>query len=56
MVYNWQQQDWRNFQYEGQALTHVSKATATRHLQDLVEKKILIVRDEGRNTNYQANL
>lgn len=39
-----------------QSLTHVSKATATRHLQDLVDKKILISINNGRSTNYQVNL
>lgn len=40
-----------------QAISHLSKATATRHLQDLVEKEILIAQSGGgRSTNYQVNL
>jgi Fic family protein len=40
-----------------QAISQVSKATATRHLQDLVEKGILIAQNGGgRSTNYQVNL
>jgi Fic family protein len=39
-----------------QSITQVSKATATRHLQDLVEKRILVSRSGGRSTNYQVNL
>jgi Fic family protein len=39
-----------------QSITHISKATATRHLQDLVEKEILIAKGSGRSTNYQVNL
>lgn len=39
-----------------QSITQVSKATATRHLQDLVEKGILILKQGGRSTNYQVNL
>lgn len=39
-----------------QSITQVSKATATRHLQDLVEKGILVSRKGGRSTNYQVNL
>ena len=39
-----------------QSISQVSKATATRHLQDLVEKGILIVQKGGRSTNYQVNL
>jgi Fic family protein len=39
-----------------QAISKVSKATATRHLQDLVEKGILIVQKAGRSTHYQVNL
>jgi Fic family protein len=39
-----------------QAISQVSKATATRHLQDLVEKSILISVNGGRSTNYQVNL
>ncbi len=39
-----------------QSITGVSKATATRHLQDLVEKRILSVQKGGRSTEYQVNL
>lgn len=39
-----------------QSISKVSKATATRHLQDLVEKEILIVQKGGRSTQYQVNL
>ncbi len=39
-----------------QSITQVSKATATRHLQDLVEKGILVAHQGGRSTNYQVNL
>lgn len=39
-----------------QSITQVSKATATRHLQDLVQKGILISQKGGRSTNYQVNL
>jgi Fic family protein len=39
-----------------QAISSVSKATATRHLQDLVEKGILISDKGGRSTNYQVNM
>jgi Fic family protein len=39
-----------------QSITQVSKATATRHLQDLVEKGILLSQKGGRSTNYQVNL
>jgi len=39
-----------------QSISGVSKATATRHLMDLVEKNILIVQKGGRNTEYQVNL
>ncbi len=40
-----------------QAISHLSKATATRHLQDLVEKGVLIAQNGGgRSTNYQVNL
>jgi Fic family protein len=38
------------------SIAQVSKATATRHLQDLVDKNILIVHGNARNTNYQVNL
>lgn len=37
------------------AISKTSKATATRDLQDLVEKKILIAKGGGRSTNYQVN-
>ncbi len=39
-----------------QSITQVSKATATRHLQDLVVKGILVLHKGGRSTNYQVNL
>ena len=39
-----------------QAISQVSKATATRHLQDLVEKGVVSVEGGGRSTNYQVNL
>ncbi len=39
-----------------QAITKVSKATATRHLQDLVEKRIFVSQQGGRSTHYQINL
>jgi Fic family protein len=39
-----------------QSITQVSKATATRHLQDLVAKGILVSQKGGRSTNYQVNL
>lgn len=39
-----------------QSISKVSKATATRHLQDLVEKGILIPQKGGRSTHYQINL
>lgn len=39
-----------------QSITQVSKATATRHLQDLVEKGILVSQQGGRSTCYQVNL
>ena len=38
------------------AIAHVSKPTATRHLQDMVEKGILVATGGGRSTNYQVNL
>ena len=40
------------------AIAKTSKATATRHLQDLVEKKVFILSGEagGRSTNYQLNI
>jgi Fic family protein len=39
-----------------QSISQVSKATATRHLQDLVEKGILVAQKGGRSTQYQVNL
>lgn len=39
-----------------QAIAKVSKATATRDLQDLVEKRILVSKGGGRSTNYQVNV
>jgi Fic family protein len=39
-----------------QSIGKVSKATATRHLQDLVEKSILISEKGGRSTQYQIKL
>jgi Fic family protein len=39
-----------------QSITKVSKATATRHLQDLVEKGILVSKLAGRSTSYQVNI
>ncbi len=39
-----------------QSISQVSKATATRHLQDLVEKGILVAQNGGRSTQYQVNL
>ena len=39
-----------------QSISRVSKATATRHLQDLVEKGLLIPHQSGRSTNYQVKL
>jgi Fic family protein len=38
-----------------QSIGTVSKATATRHLQDLVGKGILVSENEGRSTQYQIN-
>lgn len=38
------------------AIAKTSKATATRDLQDLVEKQILVSKGGGRSTNYQVNL
>jgi Fic family protein len=38
-----------------QSISMVSKATATRHLQDLVTKRILIPEQAGRSTQYQIN-
>jgi Fic family protein len=39
-----------------QSIGKVSKATATRHLQDLVEKGILVNENAGRSTQYQIQL
>ena len=39
-----------------QAITKTSKATATRDLQDLIEKQLIVSKGAGRNTNYQVNL
>jgi Fic family protein len=39
-----------------QSIAQVSKATATRHLQDLVDKGILVSHKAGRSTNYQVNI
>ena len=41
---------------EFQSITGTSKATATRDLQDLAEKHILIPAGGGRSTRYQINL
>jgi Fic family protein len=38
------------------AITHTSKATATRDLQDMVKKGAFIPSGEGRSTRYQVNL
>lgn len=38
------------------AITKTSKATATRDLQELVEKNAFISSGGGRSTNYQVNL
>ncbi|MCB0647232.1 MAG: Fic family protein [Saprospiraceae bacterium] len=38
-----------------QSITKLSKATATRHLQDLLQKGILVSKGGGRSTNYQLN-
>jgi Fic family protein len=38
------------------SITKTSRATATRDLQDLTEKSILIPRGEGRNRSYDINL
>jgi Fic family protein len=38
------------------SLTQISKATATRDLQDLLEKKVFVVVGAGRSTRYQANI
>lgn len=37
-------------------ITGASKATATRDLQDLAEKNILVPTGGGRSTHYQINL
>lgn len=37
-------------------ITKTSKATATRDLQDLAEKKILVILGTGRGTRYQVNI
>lgn len=39
-----------------QSITKSSKATATRDLQDLVARQLLIVSGAGRSTGYQVNL
>jgi Fic family protein len=39
-----------------QSITQVSKATATRHLLDLVDKGILVSQQRGRSTSYQISL
>lgn len=39
-----------------QSIAQVSKATATRHLQDLVEKGILVSHKGGRSTAYQVTV
>jgi Fic family protein len=39
-----------------QSINRVSKSTATRHLQDLVEKGILIAKNSGRSTSYDVNI
>ena len=38
------------------SITHASKATATRDLQDLAEKGIFISVGGGRSTRYELNL
>jgi Fic family protein len=38
------------------SITKTSRATATRDLQDLTEKRILIPKGEGRNRSYDLNL
>jgi len=38
------------------SLTRTSKATATRDLQDLVQKNIFIPTGGGRSTHYKVNL
>ena len=38
------------------SITHTSKATATRDLQDLVEKKVFMPFGGGRSTRYELNL
>lgn len=39
-----------------QSIAQASKATATRDLQDLVAKQLLIATGAGRSTGYQVNL
>jgi Fic family protein len=39
-----------------QSISNVSKATATRHMQDLVEKGIFVSENEGRSTQYKVRL
>jgi Fic family protein len=38
------------------AITHTSKSTATRDLQDMVKKEVFIPSGEGRSTRYQVKL
>ena len=38
------------------SITKTSRATATRDLQDLTEKSILLPRGEGRSRSYDLNL
>lgn len=38
------------------AIAKTTKATATRDLQDLVEKEVFLVSGGGRSTKYQINL
>ena len=38
------------------SITKTSRATATRYLQDLTQKNILIPSEEGRNRSYNLNL
>lgn len=38
------------------SITKTSKATATRDLQDLVEKKVLITEGAGRSVRYELNM
>ncbi|RXR06450.1 DUF4172 domain-containing protein [Pseudoxanthomonas composti] len=59
----WQQPDWPQFHWQAEALApqlracqKVSKATATRHLSDLVEKGCLRrLPGGGRSTRYAIN-